>query len=360
VRKLLLPLLFTLGPAAAWAQEANSGFEVHGTLSGLAAYSQELARDPRDGAPITGGFRGMLYPTLKLSRNWSISGSFGVYSRPYFYEQFSTQGHGAKFDILQAHLTYSRIRGNRSLVVRVGQLATAFGSFLLRYDDSVNPLIDVPLSYGYYGKGVSLLGLAGAQVETTLAKLDMRAQFVNSSPANRRSVFDRDQYGNWAGGIGYTIAQGFRVGVSAYRGPYLYRSSDDYFPGEAKPRDLPGTAYGVDVQWGRGPWNAYGEFQRFQFAYHAIPTFKEDTAYGELRRVLHPRWYVASRVSYLRANVIPIFRVYENAVGFRPNRYQLIKVGYEVEQSRAPNPSLANTFAIQLVTIFRPISIARD
>src|SRR4051812_15233246 len=112
----------------------------------------------------------------------------------------------------------------------------------------------MPPAYGYYYKPVSTLALTGAQVDATLGKLDTRAQFTTSSPANRRGVFDREQYGSWTGGLGYTIRQGLRVGVSAYRGPYLHRQYAYYFPGEADPRDLPASGYGVDAQWGRGPW----------------------------------------------------------------------------------------------------------
>ncbi len=243
--------------------------------------------------------------------------------------------------------------------MRAGQLSTAFGAFLLRYDDMQNPLLDMPVSYGYYS-GTTVLGLAGVQVDASVHKLDFRAQFVNSSPANPRSILDRDQYGDWAGGIGYTIKQGFRVGASTYRGPYLDRQSPFYFPGEAKPRDLPATAVGVDVAWGRGPWNVYGEWQRFQMDYRLIPTFHEQVGYGEVRRVLGPRWYVAERISYIRASAFPGYQVYETAVGYRPNAHQLIKVGYEVEQGPATQGAQDNTFAIQFVTAFRALSLGRD
>jgi len=243
------------------------------------------------------------------------------------------------------------------VVVRAGELSTAFGSFLLRYDDADNPLIDMPMAYGYYST-VTTGGLAGAQVDATRGKLDARAQFVNSSPANRRSIFDREQYGNWAGGGGYTIRQGFRVGASAYRGPYLDRSYPFYFPGEARPRDLAGSGVGLDVQWGRGPWNMYGEWQRFQMNYRAIPTFTTHNGYAEARRVLHPRWYVAARAGYLRASAYKGHDTYELAVGFRPNRYQLVKVGYEAQRGPSIRGTLANTVAVQYVTSFRALSIA--
>ena len=341
--------------SALWAQEASSGFDLRATLSAEASYSHQDAGNPLDGA-----FRSVLYPTWKINENWAVSGAIQIHSRPYFFEELATPGHGVKTDVLQAHLSYSKYWKNRSLIVRVGELPSAFGSFLLRYDDATNALIDAPMAYGYYYKPVTNNGLAGAQVDATLGKLDLRAQFVNSSPANRRSLFDRDQYGNWAGGAGYTLRQGFRVGVSAYRGPYLDRHYKFYFPGEAKPRDLPGSGYGLDVQWGRGPWNVYGELQHFQMDYRAIRTFTQNIGYAEVRRVLSPRWYLAARAGYLRASAFPGHQAYEAVAGFRPNRYQLVKVGYQIQQGPTIRGTLGNTAAVQFVTSFRAISLARD
>ena len=352
-------LLCSLG-FRAWAQEASSGVELSGTVSGLAADSHQLTAAPRDGSPLVGGFRAVLYPVWKLNEHWTISGAVQVHSRPYFYEEFSALGNGVRTDILQANLSYSRFWKDRSVVVRVGQMSSAFGSFLLRYDDAVNPLIDKPMSYGYYYQGVSNLGFTGAQADVTLGKLDARAQFVNSSPANRRTILDRDQYGNWAGGLGYTITQGFHVGISSYHGPYLDRQYPFYFPGEAKPRDLPATAVGVDAQWGRGPWNLYGEAQRFQMDYRKIPTFVKQVGYAEARCTLHPRWYVAARAGYLRATAGPARDAYELAIGYRPSRWELVKVGYQVQQGPDIRGTLANTLAVQLVTTFGPLSIARN
>src|SRR5262249_50544682 len=137
--------------------------------------------------------------------------------------------------ILRAEISYSRFWGDHSLVLRAGQLYSTFGSFPLRYDDQTNPLVDVPVGYGYYARGVTLSSPAGAEPDMTWGKADFRAQFTNSSPANPRSLLDKDQYGNWAGGAGYTIRQGLRVGMSLYRGPYLDRHYPFFFPGEANP-----------------------------------------------------------------------------------------------------------------------------
>jgi hypothetical protein len=342
--------------AAGWmlqGQEADSGLELRTTLSGMAAVSNLSEAAPRDGSPVLGGVRAVFYPTWKLNSHWAVSGAIQSYTRPYFQEQFNTQGYGAKADILQAHLSYTRYWGNRSLVVRAGQLSSAFGSFLLRYDDAANPLIGMPQAYGYYYKPVTTLGMAGAQVDLTLNKLDLRAQFVNSSPANRRSVFDSDQYGSWTAGAGYTIRQGFRVGMSWNRGPYLHRQHRFFFRGEAPPRSLPEQGWGVDVQYGAGPWTVTGEWQHFFMPYKAIPNVVQQMGYGEVRRVLHPRWYVAARPGYRRANAFPGENIVEAVAGYRPNRFQIVKAGFT-------GAGRYRTFTMQLVTSLDPISIARD
>jgi hypothetical protein len=341
-----------------WAQEADSGFELRSTVTAGSIYSQDLTEAPRDGAPLTAGFQVLLYPTWKLNSHWAVSGAIEVHSRPYFPEELATQGYGIKTNILNANISYSRFWGKGSLVVRAGQLTSAFGSFLLRYDPAVNPLTGVPAGYGYYTGGVAIAGLAGAQVDGTVGPFDMRAQFANSSPVNPRSVFDHDQYGNWAGGAGYTFVQGFRVGVSAYRGPYLDRQFEFYFPGEAPPIDLPATGYGLDVQWGRGPWNVYGELQRFQMTYQAIPTVNLKTGYAEVRRVLHPRWFAAARTGYSRPHPYPGFESYEIGAGFRPNPYQVLKFGYTIEHPSGVPGTLEHSVMIQFVTSFRAFGLA--
>jgi hypothetical protein len=257
------------------AQEANSGLDLRATLSGQFAASNVYEEAPRSGEPVGAGFRSVFYPTWKLSENWGFTGAWQLYSRPYFFQDFSDSGEGVNGNILQASLNYSRVSEAGSFMIRAGQLSTAFGSFLLRYDDADNALVDLPIQYGYYDSPVSTLSVAGAQVDATRGKWDGRVQFANSSPANPRSLFAHDQYGNWAGGAGYTIRQGFRVGVSAYRGPYLNRG-DEYFPlGTASPSSLKAHALGIDTNWVHGHWTALGELQQFVMPLTAAPTIRQ-------------------------------------------------------------------------------------
>ena len=347
-------------PLGGGAQEASSGFEMPITLTGGAFYTHRTGREAQATGPLQGGLRAVAYPTLRLNRNWRLSGAVQVHSRPYFYEQFGTQQEGLKSDVLQAYVGYERFWGSNFFSFKAGQLSSAFGSFLLRYDDAVNPLVDMPLSYGYYYKSVTNLGLTGAQINVTLNKFDFRVQAASSSPTNRRSLFDRDQYLNWAAGTGYTIAQGFRVGISAYRGPYLHRGHRFFFPGERSPKDLPASGYGIDVEFARGHWNFYGEVQRFQHAYTVFPTYNQRVGYGEIKYSLHPRWYVAARAGREQANLTPTRAVYEFGLGYRPARRQLVKASYHVVQGPRVRGTLDNVFALQLVTRFDQLSAAFD
>ncbi|HEY1767337.1 MAG TPA: hypothetical protein VGG26_06760, partial [Terracidiphilus sp.] len=292
----------------------------------------------------------VVYPTWKINNDWFVTGALQLVTRPYFFSDLSSQGYGAKGQVLQSTLNYSRMFKNGSVLVRAGQMSSAFGSFLLRYDDSDNALVDLPTGYGYYYAPVSILAVAGAQADATYRNWDARLQFANSSPANPRSLFAGDQYGNWAGGAGHTIRQGFRVGVSAYRGPFLDRQNQYFFPGEAHPNKLPATAFGFDVNWAHGHTSAQGEAQRFIFPYHAVPTFREWAGYGELKQVLSPRWYIAVRNGFSTTSAAGGSQVVETAAGFRPDRLQLLKVGYEYEHYGAGAGGNDQVLAIQFIT----------
>ncbi len=354
--QVALALCFVAGTADTHllvAQQASSGVDLRATLTAQAIASNELTEAPRSGSPMILGGRSIAYPTIKINDSWFITGALQLSTRPYYFEELSSRGYGAKGEVLQATLNYSRVAKHSSILIRAGEMSTAFGSFMLHYDDADNALTDIPIAYGYYYAPVSVLGVAGAQIDVTMRKFDARVQFANSSPANPRSLFAHDQYGNWVAGAGYTIRQGFRVGVSAYRGPYLDRQYLYFIPGEANPNKLPATAGGLDVNWAHGHTSAQGELQRFVMSYDAMPNFRETAGYGELKQVLSPRWYVAAREGYSAANAGGNVQSLESLVGFRPNRFQLIKAGYEFKHYSLGGGQSDNVLAIQLVTTLR-------
>jgi hypothetical protein len=338
-------------PAA--AQEAGSGVDLRATLTAQAVGSSELTDAPRSGAPMVAGAHAIVYPTFKFSEHWFVTGAVQFVTDPYYYSDLSNAGYGAQGGLLQATLNYSRVSQKGALLLRAGEMSTAFGSFVLRYDDTDNPLVDVPKQYGYYYTLVSILGVAGAQLDATRGRWDGRLQFANSSPANPRSLFASDQYGNWAGGGGYTIRQGFRVGVSGYRGPYLDRASKFFGPGEANPNTLPAHALGLDANWAHGHTSAYIEVQRFVMPYAAVPTFRESAGYAEVRQVVGPRWFVAGRYGLTDNHFAKRTQTIETAAGFRPNRFQLLKVGYEFNHYGAGSESNDSIVGIQFITTLR-------
>jgi len=348
----------TLSSAVLCAQDAEIGFAAPTTLTLASAYTHRADVESPGGA-ATPAFRAVFYPTLKLGSHWFAYGAVQVHSTGFFFEELSSRKREVQISLLQAYVGYSTVKNGRSLTIKAGKLSSAFGSFPLRYDDSRNWLIDLPQSYGYYYFPVSVNGLPGAEVDAVVGRFDARVQLTNSSPSNPRRLNQSDQYANWTGGAGYTIRQGFRVGVSVYRGPYLDRAHQFFLPGESPPVGLPATGYGTDVQWGHGRWNLNGEAQRFRFAYHAMPDYYSTNTYGEARFSVNPRTYLAGRVSG-RWQSYSKDQAFEFAIGFRPGESQLIKAGYQALWGADHPGTRDNVMAVQYVISLNPPALTHN
>lgn len=350
-RSIILVLLAGLAPTAN-AQESLSGLSVPTTVSAGGFFTERTNEPSAFESPWSSGFRAMVYPTLRINRNLYVGSAIQVATESFFYENFDEARYKPRLNVLQGYLAYERYAGRKMLRVKAGQMSTAFGSYLLDYDDARNPLIDIPAGYGYYYSPVSTLGFAGSQLDAVVDRWDLRVQAATSSPANRRSLRDSDQYLNWTGGVGYTIRQGFRVGASAYHGPYLHREHRFFFSGELNPKDLPADGYGIDVQFARGHLDVSGEFQYHRLPYTAIPTLERRVGYIQARYAFRPRWFAATRWGGESSIAAINYRVAEATIGYRPNRRQIIKVGYQLLRSNEYRGASGGVVGVQLVTQF--------
>ncbi len=381
---VLLAIAILVPRTALMAQDAQYGVAIPFTISGgfldtgRAQYDDPSA--PRDFV----GFRLLATPEVKLGSHWFGYAALQLRSTPYFYQDAYSSTRTVDFDTIQCFAGYSRTWNQTSLLVKAGKLASAFGSFPLRYDDMVNPLLDQPLPYNYllfqpaqsggapYGlTPVTIYGLPAAELDLNWRRIDTRFQFTMSNPYNPRDFFQSGQHPQWTVGGGYTIRQGFRVGVSAYRGPWLVGSVSSLLPPGMSATNFPASAAGFDVQWARGRWSVGGEWDRFVFDFPGLSNAPTLTfGYVETKVIIHPRWFAAARLNYQTDNhaifggvespttVFPNRQYYEVAVGFRPDHLQLLKVGYEWAKIQNGEINHDNVVGVQFVTTFNGLSLA--
>ncbi|HUI77809.1 MAG TPA: hypothetical protein VLY24_07820 [Bryobacteraceae bacterium] len=400
-------VLLGIAAVPSLAQNSDFGITVPVTVSGGALRSGRLQSDDPSVSPFAEGFRVMLYPTLKLGSHWFAYSALQVRLSPYFYYDADDPERELYTNTIQAYIGYTTRTEKTTVVVKAGRLATAFGSFALRYDDTDNPLLDQPLPYvselplrgdqlpcgttdllsqyyGYvqascggrpgWGSGlapVTLYGLPGVQVEAARGHFDGRLQLTASSPSISEYSTTRLSYAQWTAGAGYTIRQGTRIGVSAFRGPYLDRAVASFLPVGTSVRDFPATGIGVDGQWARGRWNVNGEWQRFQYD---LPTFgvspSTTTGYVEAKSVITPRLYVAGRVGYLKnggvtdgamvsaAQYAPTLTSLELGAGVWLRRNLLLKGSYEWLRTEGETGNQDNVVGLELVANIHAINWA--
>ncbi len=379
-RLCLVLILGSLACFTAKAQEAEYGISVPVTLSGDLTYRNGTQAEESGQSSVAPGFRALLSPTIRIGPHWFLYSDLEVRSSSYFtYQTGSDSEAKVQATLRQAFVGYETKIGTANLLVKAGQLTSAFGYFPLQYDDAktafpepppayitnlplrpdqlpcgVNDLLwqkyggDVDLycggshtdAYGMFP--VTLYGLPSIEAEVSLARIDARLQITNSSPSNPQSLTSTNQSLQWTAGAGYTARGGLHVGVSAFRGPYLDQAVVPFLPRGTDIRNFPATGIGLDAQWARGRWSIDGELQHFQFD---LPGFvkspSERAAYVEVKRILSPRAFLAARTTVISfgrvqdtqgttANHLQApQQVYEFAFGYRPNRYQLIKTAYE-------------------------------
>lgn len=404
MKRWMIALLVWAGSALAQStgsQESAFGISVPVTASGAGMYTERLqSYDPQE-KPVTAGFRAVLYPTVKLGSHWFGYAAVELRESPYYYYDAYDPAHEFYTQVIQAFLGYSVRSGKNALVIKAGRLATAFGSFPLRYDDAENPVLDQPLSYitqlpiradqipcgvrdlqsqsyGYvenycggaagYGNGlvpVTLYAIPGIEADFSSGKFDARVQLTSGSPANPQNLAYASTYRQVTGGGGYTIRQGFRVGASAFRGPWLGENVAPLLPVGTSIRSFPASGIGLDAQWARGRWSVTGEWQRFWFDspnFTRAPSF--ETGYGEVKSIITPRIYLAARLGWLSTGAVrdtsgvsagsfaPAIGSYELGGGLWLGRNELLKASYELLHLPGYTTSSNNVLGVEFVMRF--------
>jgi hypothetical protein len=393
------------------SQDSNFGISVPVTVSGGAMYtgrlqSTEWGNSPSF-SPFTGGFQVMLYPTLRLGSHWFAYSALAFRLAPYLYYDAYEDQREWYIQAMQAFVGYQIHSEKTSVVFKAGQLSSAFGAFPLHYDDADNALLDQPMSYvqsltlrddqlpcgvaglrqQQYGSvwnlcggapgadegltPVTLYGLPGVEADISSHRMDARIQVTSGSPSDPLMESHALQYAQWAAGGGYTIRQGFRVGVSGFRGPFLAPDAALFLPAGASVRSFPASGLGIDVQWAHGHWNTSGEWQRFQYD---LPGFTQApsvvSTYGEVKRILTPRLYLAARAGWLKPGgaadisgastnqFAPWIKSYELGGGWWLNRHQLLKASYEWLSVEYVSGTQNNVVGLQFVTTFHAVDQA--
>ena len=146
MRKNLLVVFVALA-ALAMGQSSDSGISFRGTFSGSVAATDRLQIQTPDASRITAGYRALLNPSIKLGQHWFGYASVQVLGKPYFFYDTYRSPRAYSTEVLQAFGGYQFRADRATVVIKAGQLTSAFGSFPLHYDDLENPVMSQPLSY---------------------------------------------------------------------------------------------------------------------------------------------------------------------------------------------------------------------
>ncbi len=404
LKPALWTVLFAALAAPGQSQDSNFGISVPVTVSGGAMYTGRLQLAEPGNSPFTAGFQAALYPTLRLGKHWFAYSALQFRLSPYLYYDAYDADHEWYVETIQAFVGYQIQHEKTSVVFKAGRLSSAFGAFPLHYDDADNPLLDQPLSYiqtlamrndqlpcgvpgllaQHYGyvvgncggavggaiglTPVTLYGLPGVEADISSHRLDGRIQVTSGSPSDPLSISHAPQYAQWVAGGGYTIRQGFRVGISGFRGPYLAPDVAAFLPAGTGVRDFPANGIGIDVQWALGHWSASGEWQRFQYN---LPGFTQapsvNSTYVEAKRILTPRLYLSGRTGWYRpggaTDTTGAFTnqfsgnigSYELGGGWWLNRHQLLKASYEWLRIENLAGTKTNVLGVEFVTTFHAV-----
>ncbi len=295
--------------------------------------------------------------------------------------------------VVYPYALYARVRPapDRPFTLMAGRIPPVFGAFARRDYGEVNPLIGLPLAYGYsttmrpepppsrrelllnrgggwavrYPRATATVGPQGLPLVSARrwdtgvsggwdgARVQAAVAVTVGTLSSPRT--DDDNGGKQISGrVGLTPTAGFSVGVSAARGEYLSDSGRDtgygtgtvgWLPEPARSATHRQQALGVDAQYAFGHVVIRGEVvsSRWDVPFqNGDPTLALEALGSsiETRIAVTPRWSVAVRGDRLGFSQVtiatgdvrtwdaPVRRV-EGAVGYLVRRNVRLKAGYQ-------------------------------
>jgi hypothetical protein len=134
------------------AQEADAGITVPVTITGWALYSHRMQGDDPAAGVMAGAFHAAFFFQPQIEHTLVCLSVHSAASKPFYYYDAFAADRLVKLKVARAFVGYTRSYKSATIVIKAGQLASAFGSFPLRYDDTENPLLDQPTSHSTYLK----------------------------------------------------------------------------------------------------------------------------------------------------------------------------------------------------------------
>ena len=210
----------------------------------------------------------------------------------------------------------------------------------------------------------------GAEAHWHVARLDVAGAVTRGALSVPAPGADRNNGSTWSGRVAVDVVDGFTLGVSGARGPWVNAATLALLPPSLGARDTQ-TVVGSDLSVGWGRWLVRGEELHATFevplagAGIAGKTLGATSGYLEARYRLRPRWQIAGSLEYLTFSTItgtlnggqpitwdaPVQRVSAN-IGYRVNRHIDVRVGCQMDW-RDGGRILARTYpALQLLAWF--------
>jgi len=283
--------------------------------------------------------------------------------------------------------------GNSALNIQIGKFATAFGNYVARHEQWMNPFINAPLVYENVntindhkapGAVDGFLGLRnkadnkqkwvpviwgpsyahGASVFGQLEKSDYAIEIKNASLSSRPYAWElgRQNFSHptVTGRIGYRPNAAWKVGASASHGAFYVPKAST--PAGTSPGDFDQTTIGSDVQFAWRHWQVWAEAiaSRFELPIADVETI---AYYFEAKYKFSSRWYGAARWNQqfyddLRNSAgkslswdRDVWRA-EMAVGYKWNARSLVKLQYGYTQQAGEQEQGEQFVAAQLVFRF--------